>query len=546
MPRSKPPTAGNEPKKRSRTGCHGCKNRKVKCDEAKPRCSNCVKLNEECDYSLKLQWGGRSKKEQNAFSAMANATSGFSTINFAAPGASPAAAVPTSAQTPSGSEGQYSTPDVANRDSSSRVDTQSTSFNHETEQEAQSSSYTVRPSTYPEPPNSYSSLPQFALPNPYHSMNPPTGQHYRSPSLTRPPSPYDFAWSSEDRTKRVRLVSGDGPPRSLPPLLPRPGLPEPVGSSFSPYDQPSPGASYMSVNSAPSPLTPGSSSAHASPGLRRLSVNYLLSGPAGDHASPRSSYDRFGGYRKVEDGCTIYGYDYGLPDLDIPKNDDNGAINPQTPAASMQSPSLSDAAWSPSQLYESPLEKPAFERGGYYARPVPIRIPLELESLPAQLSDSPMNLIYFHHFLNHTARILVPHDCPDNPLKSTLPRSTLRQQPNYQFETFTDMFFRSRRTQSKSTESPPRLLSIPPCPPPVSSRTSKSYSNLAPRRLPLPPPLPLLKLTNLKRHPDHRNHARLPRMHKPGQPRRFHPVATTPQHRTPNHHFQRWLERQGR
>ncbi|CAC9889295.1 unnamed protein product [Aureobasidium pullulans] len=286
---------------------------------------------------------------------MANATSGFSTINFAAPGASPAAAVPSSAQTPSGSEGQYSTPDVANRDSSSRVDTQSTSFNHETEQEAQSSSYTVRPSTYPEPPNSYS-LPQFALPNPYHSMNPPTGQHYRSPSLTRPPSPYDFAWSSEDRTKRVRLDSG----------------------------------------------------------------------PAGDHASPRSSYDRFSGYRKVEDGFTIYGYDYGLPDLDIPKNDDNGAINPQTPAASMQSPSLSDAAWSPSQLYESPLEKPAFERGGYYARPVPIRIPLELEPLPAQLSDSPMNLIYFHHFLNHTARILVPHDCPDNPLKSTLPRTSHR------------------------------------------------------------------------------------------------------------------------
>ncbi|THX79129.1 hypothetical protein D6D05_05076 [Aureobasidium pullulans] len=429
MPRSKPPTAGNEPKKRSRTGCHGCKNRKVKCDEAKPRCSNCVKLNEECDYSLKLQWGGRSKKEQNAFSAMANATSGFSTINFAAPGASPAAAVPSSAQTPSGSEGQYSTPDVANRDSSSRVDTQSTSFNHETEQEVQSSSYASRPSTYSEPPNSYSSLPQFVLPNPYHSMNPPTGQHYRSPSLTRPPSPYDFVWSSEDRTKRVRLDSGDGPPRSLPPLFPRPGLPEPVGSSFSPYDQPSPGASYMSVNSAPSPLTPGSSSAHASPGLRRLSVNYLLSGPAGDHASPRSSYDRFGGYRKVEDGFTIYGYDYGLPDLDIPKNDDNGAINPQTPAASMQSPSLSDAAWSPSQLYESPLEKPAFERGGYYARPVPIRIPLELEPLPAQLSDSPMNLIYFHHFLNHTARILVPHDCPDNPLKSTLPRIAVRN-PN--------------------------------------------------------------------------------------------------------------------
>ncbi|CAD0053588.1 unnamed protein product [Aureobasidium pullulans] len=230
---------------------------------------------------------------------MANATSGFSTINFAAPGASPAAAVPSSAQTPPGSEGQYSTPD----DNITEVPVSHVRHHH----------MILR-----------------GLPK--------TG-------------PNESDWI---------LVTAHL--AAFPPLFPRPGLPEPVGSSFSPYDQPSPGASYMSVNSAPSPLTPGSSSAHASPGLRRLSVNYLLSGPAGDHASPRSSYDRFGGYRKVEDGCTIYGYDYGLPDLDIPKNDDNGAINPQTPAASMQSPSLSDAAWSPSQLYESPLEKPAFER----------------------------------------------------------------------------------------------------------------------------------------------------------------------------------------
>lgn len=155
-------------------------------------------------------------------------------------------------------------------------------------------------------------------------------------------------------------------------------------------------------------------------------MNYLLSGPAGDNASPRSSYEHFSGFHpRREDGFLVYGFDYGLPDLDIPKNDDNVAINPQTPAVSTTSPSaLSDVVWSPSQLFESPIEKPAFERGGYYARPVPIRISLDLEPLPAQLLENPMNLIYFHHFLNHTARILVPHDCPDNPMKTTLPRST--------------------------------------------------------------------------------------------------------------------------
>ncbi|KAG9554217.1 hypothetical protein KCU71_g6674, partial [Aureobasidium melanogenum] len=422
MPQSKPSVSGSEPKKRSRTGCHGCKNRKVKCDEAKPRCSNCVKQNEECDYSLKLQWGGRSKKEQNAFSAMASATSGFSTITFAAPSIPPKTIASPSVRTPSVSDNQDLGIENASRESGSNANTQPTPLDYNAGLDLQASSYTTRSPAQTESNGSYSSLPQFALPNPYSSMNPPTGPYYQSPSLTRPPSPYEFGWSNEDRTKRIRLDTGDGTARSLPPLFARPGLSEPNFSSVSPYDQASPGASHY--HSAPSPLTPGSSSARASPSLRRLSVNYLLSGPAGDNASPRSSYEQFSGFHpRREDGFTVYGYDYGLPDLDIPKNDDNAAINPQTPAVSMNSPStLSDTAWSPSQLFESPIEKPAFGRGGYYARPVPIRIPLDLEPLPAQLLESPMNLIYFHHFLNHTARILVPHDCPDNPMKTTLPR----------------------------------------------------------------------------------------------------------------------------
>ncbi|KAL8952223.1 MAG: hypothetical protein Q9183_007402, partial [Haloplaca sp. 2 TL-2023] len=37
-----------------------------------------------------------------------------------------------------------------------------------------------------------------------------------------------------------------------------------------------------------------------------------------------------------------------------------------------------------------------------------------------------MNLLYFHHFLNHTARILVPHDCAANPFKNILPQMAVR------------------------------------------------------------------------------------------------------------------------
>jgi hypothetical protein len=312
---------------------------------------------------------------------MANATSGFSTINFLTPSIPPTATTSSTVQPSSIPQNQDPRPEAISRENGSDASAQPTPLDYN------------------------------------------AAQYYRGSNLTRPASPYDFGWSNEDRTKRARLDSGDGPPRSLPPLFARPGLPEPNGSSFPLYDQASPGAS--NYQSTPASLTPGPSSAHASPSLRRLSVNYLLSGQIGDHASPMSASEQFGGsHRRLEDGCTIYGYDYGLPDLDIPKNDDHGAINPQTPATSMSSPaSLFDEVWSPSRLFDSPIEKPAFERGGYYARPVPIRIPLDLEPLPAQLSESPMNLIYFHHFLNHTARILVPHDCPDNPMKGTLPRS---------------------------------------------------------------------------------------------------------------------------
>ncbi len=37
--------------------------------------------------------------------------------------------------------------------------------------------------------------------------------------------------------------------------------------------------------------------------------------------------------------------------------------------------------------------------------------------------ENKMNLLYFHHFINHTARILVPHDCEKNPFRQILPGS---------------------------------------------------------------------------------------------------------------------------
>ena len=56
-------------------------------------------------------------------------------------------------------------------------------------------------------------------------------------------------------------------------------------------------------------------------------------------------------------------------------------------------------------------------------RRVPYHIPRGLVPLPDILREKPVNLLYYHHFMNHTARTLITHDCPSNPFKMILPKS---------------------------------------------------------------------------------------------------------------------------
>ncbi|KAI9853132.1 MAG: hypothetical protein M1830_006743, partial [Pleopsidium flavum] len=62
MPRPKK-IGGPEPKTRSRNGCWPCKAKKVKCGEEKPSCLNCTRQGEACDYSIRLNWDGRTKRK---------------------------------------------------------------------------------------------------------------------------------------------------------------------------------------------------------------------------------------------------------------------------------------------------------------------------------------------------------------------------------------------------------------------------------------------------------------------------------------------------
>lgn len=54
-----------------------CKNRKVKCDEARPICVNCQRQGETCDYSIRLNWEGRGKKKADSPTA-----GSFGLVNF--------------------------------------------------------------------------------------------------------------------------------------------------------------------------------------------------------------------------------------------------------------------------------------------------------------------------------------------------------------------------------------------------------------------------------------------------------------------------------
>ena len=153
--------------------------------------------------------------------------------------------------------------------------------------------------------------------------------------------------------------------------------------------------------------------------LRRMSVQSLINVLPGDASHQYNMEERGRQYPIVDAAFTIHGYDLGLPDYDTPNNNDAYAIAVSSPRNDVMN--LDDDTTYGSA--ETRGKDMAFESGGYYAKPVAIGISKSLGALPPILMENPMNLLYFHHFLNHTARILVPHDCERNPFRQILPES---------------------------------------------------------------------------------------------------------------------------
>lgn len=106
-----------------------------------------------------------------------------------------------------------------------------------------------------------------------------------------------------------------------------------------------------------------------------------------------------------------------MRDLDLGKNDDTNAIIKAFKDSTVEEDLIA------ADSIRSTMEIEYVGPEGYYDRPMPIKIPRDLEPLPAKLRENPMNLLYFHHFMNHTAKALVPHDDEQsNPYRHVLPQ----------------------------------------------------------------------------------------------------------------------------
>ena len=484
MPRPKKPGAP-EPKKRSRNGCWPCKARKVKCDETPETCLNCQRTGETCDYSIRLNWEGRGKKTNFSANMISVAIAGSSASQPSTLPVAPQAVfqvapqpVPNPAQIPSDRSSPRPLPPtpyliqpqnesprhVASQDMAT-IDPILTGFQAQPASMYTDSIYgtsygppephytqsyerhrvdgpstptsatlpmvsrlreTLGPDDAPSPPDSAAQSPNAdsflsrtgaelssaALPF-YHERDSGTareGDEHGRPTKRR-------------RYQMYKDINTTHNPSMLPPII----SPYHSNYGFNDSNPRTPGSShsedaFRQYSSAPSPYA-----AQDSPDLRRLSVNSLLSGPPGishhgtEASAPRSIHE----WHEFDHDVVDYGVDSGYKDLDIPKNDDSNAITGASPVAKRAHLDLILEREDQIEFGFGDTIS-AFGDGGYYFKPVSVSIPRILLPLPEKLLENPMNLLYFHHFINHTAAALIPHNCSSNPFRRILPQMAVR------------------------------------------------------------------------------------------------------------------------
>ena len=435
-----------------------CKARKIKCGEQKPLCINCEKTGQPCDYSIKLNWDGRTKRKGGMDNHM--------TIN-------------TLRQTPQPKEEKHDYSIIDDLDYQRKVPSLPPSSSYGERRQPQLS----------QSPSFFDAVNSGHIVDPRTSANDsltPVAQYARLRDDHISPYPSPVA-SSRDRSPQpsskrssfngLQFPLGPGdmppPPQTSPRhssmgsnyadnghkrarLSPSMHLPD-IGSQYQSYMHNCVGnrasvsipSIHRSPQSAPSktfspphggliPPSPAASSngsddsqhltarfiSNAQPD-RRMSIESLISGNSNQGSNSDAAFaGHMSGISNASTPKSSYGVDAGYPDLDMPRNDDKQALSGRAPVFS---PGLNPMSSGGSQPPSNGQSTNYIESvRPFYKSPIDVKIPEELEPLPPILLNEPMNLLYFHHFISHTARILVPHDCSGNPFRKILPRSEFR------------------------------------------------------------------------------------------------------------------------
>ncbi|GFF60279.1 C6 zinc finger domain protein [Aspergillus lentulus] len=485
MPRPRRPGAP-EPKRRSRKGCWPCKTRKVKCDEEKPSCLNCRRQNENCDYSIRLNWEGRTRRKSSVSSPSSQSSghsahllslavlpsdfaqvdslgSGqgenspqeltpYNTIWATACGSSLVAKTSCSRELENGLEILASSGCSDHLGNSFPYMSDRTSVGVTLSQ--MNDAIKSRPDTSPQ---------MMAMPQETLSTFTPSSTLHRSEDVSYPDtslsigslatlnfsqssilsSPLSFIRESAMETHPfMRPSMGNRGERNSVSSGPRNDCPFDTSDDRQ-AGVPSPRHRYSFAHSdvvdidSPSAVRIETTMETSGSASTETYFTKVMNGPIGSEdymyslrrdvegicqrdiykRSERSSSEqKWSAYlTSVTDN---YGLDHGRPDLDLNQMDDHSAIDINYALDLIN----------PERQTRTTFESASADRGlansvgrGYYASPVSINIPRYLSPLPSALVETPINLMYFHHFLNHTAKMLVAHDCGDNPFITVLP-----------------------------------------------------------------------------------------------------------------------------
>lgn len=436
--------------------------------EEKPACLNCQRQGESCDYSVRLNWGGRTKRSSVDSPTSTSRGYGGTLIGFAEPMRTSAidsadlpASIPSGNKAPAdgfinfrsgdlGSPGALSPNSAAAFGVFDSPKPQVPSENAISPSQGEAQFATTWAEHSPITPASSGSMSQYSFGQTFHSSFSPAADQgvglrslsafaFHSSSVSQPVSflrnSVDMTSHPSDASSRPSQIDAQiSTSRSLPhddhglSFL----LNDPAGQDGPSHELTGQGGvstmllprSHASSSPGHDRHTPGSNHAPRSESLRSLHHSEGLCTDSRDREKDHPRNESFAAQSKWQAYLTSvtdnYGLDSGRPDRDLTLNNDHAAIDINSAVDKVSSQSRNGESMSPTSL--PGVQKSDFS--GYYASPVPINIPRYLSPLPSSLLKNPINLLYFHHFLNHTSKMLVPHDCDNNPFVSVLPSST--------------------------------------------------------------------------------------------------------------------------